>query len=171
MYRVILAATDGSGSGTHAMEMAADIAAKYGARLVLLSVVSHGPLPEELTHYGRKDLSKSPHPLLAHVPSWFDDARDAVSREPGELHALVEDLARVALDHGAELARAAGVAQYETMIEHGVPSEKILACAERENADLIVMGRRGLGSFSELFLGSTTYKVMQLTEKNCLTVR
>lgn len=52
-----------------------------------------------------------------------------------------------------------------------MPSEKILECAERENADLIVMGRRGLGSFSKLFLGSTTYKVMQLTEKNCLTVR
>lgn len=39
-------------------------------------------------------------------------------------------------------------------IGHGGPAEQILACAARESADLIIMGRRGLGGFKELMLGS-----------------
>lgn len=171
MYKVILAATDGSGSGMRALDDAVDIARKYDARLVMLSVVQPGPLPTELAQLAQKDLARSPHPLLANVPSWFDEARAAVSQHPGELHALVEDLARIALDHGATMARQAGVARYETAIEHGDATEKILECAERENADLIVFGRRGLGNSSKLNLGSIAYKIMQMTERSCLTVR
>lgn len=171
MYKVILAATDGSGSGMRAMQSAVDIASRTGARLVMLSVVQSGPLPAELSDYASKDLASSPHPLLANIPSWFDRARDVVSRHPGEVHAMAEDLSRAALDQGTTMARGADVAQYESVIEHGDPAEKIVDVAERENADLIVFGRRGLGKSNKLYLGSIAYKLLQMTDRSCLTVK
>lgn len=171
MYNVILAATDGSGSGMRAMENAVDIAGRCGARLVMLSVVQAGPLPSELSKYASKDLASSPHPLLANIPSWFDEARDVVSRHPGEVHALAEEVASVALEHGTRLARKADVDQYETVVEHGEPAAKIVEVADRENADLIVFGRLGLGNSNKLYLGSVAYKLMQMTDRSCLTVK
>ena len=171
MFKVILAATDGSAHGTRATEIAANIAAKYDARFIVLSVVQPGPLPRALHEASRNQGSRSPHPLIAKVPSWFDEALEVSRRGTGDVHALVEALAGEALGHADAVAKKEGLSDYATFLEHGDPTAIILEYADRENADLIVLGRRGLGSFAELMLGSVSHKVTQLTQRSCLTVK
>jgi nucleotide-binding universal stress UspA family protein len=46
-----------------------------------------------------------------------------------------------------------------------------LDIADRENADLIVVGSRGLGRLRELLIGSVSHKVAMLAKCPCLIVR
>jgi nucleotide-binding universal stress UspA family protein len=73
---------------------------------------------------------------------------------------------------GAEKkAKAAGIGKIECIIEEGDPANEILRTAERINADLIVMGSRGLGRFSRAILGSVSTKVLNHAECTCITVK
>ena len=65
-----------------------------------------------------------------------------------------EKLARSALDDSLEAAAAAesGVA-VTPVVSRGKPAHVL--CAEAEDADLLILGSRGLGGFRGLLLGST----------------
>lgn len=56
---------------------------------------------------------------------------------------------------------AAGVA-HECRVSDGPPVMVLLDAADELDADLIVVGSRGLGGFPELLLGSTSTQVAQL---------
>ncbi|HVH26136.1 MAG TPA: universal stress protein [Vicinamibacterales bacterium] len=60
----------------------------------------------------------------------------------------------------------------QALIEVGVgnASEVILRAAEREAADLLVLGTHGLGGFQKVLLGSTTEQVLRRTKKPVLAV-
>lgn len=45
-------------------------------------------------------------------------------------------------------------------VARGTPAEAILAAADKEKADLIVLGSRGLGPVKELLLGSVSHRVV-----------
>ncbi len=47
------------------------------------------------------------------------------------------------------------------LVHDGNPVSVVLAVAEEEDADLIVVGSRGLGGYPELLLGSTSTQVAQ----------
>jgi nucleotide-binding universal stress UspA family protein len=170
MFKVILVATDGSAHGERAVTVASDIAGSFGARLVILTVIPPGPPPQAIMNVINHERAPSPHPMLAGLPSWFDDALSATREGTGEAHALVEALARETLYQGSRVARQHGAETCETVTEHGDPAETILRYAKKENADLIVLGRRGLGNIEEFVLGSVSHKVMQKADRNCLTV-
>lgn len=53
----------------------------------------------------------------------------------------------------------------------GDPAGNIIAAAEHEKAELVVMGRRGLGNVAGLVMGSISHKVAHLAECTCLTVK
>ncbi len=53
----------------------------------------------------------------------------------------------------------------------GNPGNMIVSEAKEAEIDLIVMGRRGLGQFSGLLVGSTTTRVAQLADCAVLTVK
>ncbi|MCR9091241.1 universal stress protein [Algiphilus sp.] len=53
--------------------------------------------------------------------------------------------------------------QHQRVIERGTPHRCIADYARREKADLIVMGRAGLGRVERLFLGSVTERVLRTT--------
>lgn len=55
--------------------------------------------------------------------------------------------------------RAAGVT-YETRVVEELPADAIVDTALEVNADLIVVGARGLNPFEELLVGSTTKTVL-----------
>jgi nucleotide-binding universal stress UspA family protein len=55
--------------------------------------------------------------------------------------------------------KVAGV-RYRTVIEDGRAATVIADVAEREKADVIVVGRRGRGGVAELLLGSTSHELV-----------
>jgi nucleotide-binding universal stress UspA family protein len=71
----------------------------------------------------------------------------------------------------AQVAHDRGVSDVETHVEEGEPAARILACAEREQADLIVVGSRGMSDLKGLLMGSVSHKVSQLAPCTCITVR
>jgi nucleotide-binding universal stress UspA family protein len=73
--------------------------------------------------------------------------------------------------HSAELsARQKGVTQVEALVEVGDPAGVIVDIARARGADLIMLGRRGLGTLAGLLLGSVSHKVIQVADRPCLTV-
>ncbi len=81
--------------------------------------------------------------------------------ETGVTNAL-EDAVRTARDHGIEPLA-------ETLVGHA--EQQILECAERRQADLIVMGAYGHTRIRELMLGSTTSHVVRKSDVPVLLTR
>jgi nucleotide-binding universal stress UspA family protein len=50
-------------------------------------------------------------------------------------------------------------AKFRVVCTLGVPSVVVMQVARREEADLVVAGRRGRGGFAELLLGSTSHQL------------
>lgn len=68
----------------------------------------------------------------------------------------LEKLQAVLVGQWCEPLTSAGVS-FRPVLDEGYPANVIEATAEAENADLVVAGRRGLGGFAELLLGSTSH--------------
>jgi nucleotide-binding universal stress UspA family protein len=140
MIETVLLAVDGSGHARKAVDYGIDIAARYGARLVILTVHPPGPLSGSLADYAEQgDLSAS----------------EVYQR-------IVADL--------ATLAGRQGVRDVVVLVEEGDAAMAILAAAEDQDADLIVLGSRGMGDLKGLLLGSVSHKVTHLANRPCLIV-
>jgi len=98
----------------------------------------------------------------------FDDVDKA--RAEGILQ-KAKDAGREILSAADKEARAGGAGAIETAVAVGDSTGIIVEYTRDNNADLIVMGRRGLGDFSGLLLGSVSHKVGHLTDCACLTVK
>jgi len=70
-----------------------------------------------------------------------------------------------------ETLSAKGVQHLETRVVDRDPASNIIAAVGHEKAELVVMGRRGLGNVAGLVMGSVSHKVAHLTECSCLTVK
>ena len=53
----------------------------------------------------------------------------------------------------------------------GRPADEVIAVAKQKQADLIVMGAKGLGAVGRFFLGSVSTKVVQHSPVSVLVVR
>jgi nucleotide-binding universal stress UspA family protein len=141
--RRILHPTDFSASSEQALAHARSLARALGAELVLLHVEVEAPL-------SRERLIDS------------DEVRRVVEAE----HAW----ARRTLDRLAEACRAAGLPA-RALIATGAPHETIVATAESEAADLIVIGTHGRGGFTRWFMGSVADRVLRTARCPVLAVR
>lgn len=65
--------------------------------------------------------------------------------------------------------KTAGV-RYRAIMEDGRPASVILQVADREKAELIVVGRRGHGTVAELLLGSVSHEVVLHSRRPVLLV-
>jgi len=70
-----------------------------------------------------------------------------------------------------ELCHGKGVKNVSQHIDEGNPVEIILKLAESADADMIVMGSRGLSELKGMLLGSVSYKVNNLSKCTCVTVK
>ncbi len=176
MIKTIIVPTDGSDHAAKAVELAADIAVKYGARLVLLHALLRHTTAAEI----KALLQGSAIP--ADLAAKLEDLQDAVldvaasSYEGGVIFIPIpDDVLREVGDKILENARAAaaakGVSEISAHRVEGEPTPNIIAAAEHEKADMIVMGSRGLGKVAGLLMGSVSHKVSHLATCTCVTVK
>lgn len=143
----ILVAIDGSETSDRAVLFACDLAKSFDAALLILTVA------QEPT------LVAVPMGVMAEVEGVYMTPRDVIESAAGEI-----------VDRAAAQADVAGVASVERLIRFGSPARTIVDTADEEGAGVIVMGRRGLGDFGALLLGSVTHKVMHIAKLPVVTV-
>ncbi len=100
----------------------------------------------------------------APIPSYLGD--EQLYRVAGE----EVDRGRALLEPYADVLRRAGI-QVDLEVVEGPPSRAILTVAETRNADLIVIGSRGLGAIRGLLLGSVSERVVRMARCPVLVVR
>lgn len=156
----ILVPVDGSKHSDKAVRLAGDLAEKYGAKLTLLQVLLHGRLPDEIRKMS--DKPGKPEPAMAVGAGYV---------EPSEPVEVLEDIADKLLDKAEKDAKAEGASDVDRIKTGGIAAEEILENADKVNADLIVMGSRGLGGLKGLLAGSVSYKVQNLAKCSVITVK
>jgi nucleotide-binding universal stress UspA family protein len=65
--------------------------------------------------------------------------------------------------------KVAGV-RYRSVMEDGRAASVVAAVADRENADVIVVGRRGRGGVAELLLGSASHELVLHSRRPVMVV-
>ena len=147
MFKTIVVGLDGSEPAQHALRLACDMAGKYGAGLHLV----HTPQPQTVA-------------FAMGAVAGYHAATTMPS--PDEVQAAGDKI----LADGAQIATDAGQTVAGTHQELGDAANVIIEYAKGCNADLIVTGRRGLGSVGALVQGSTTQRVNHLAQCACLSV-
>jgi nucleotide-binding universal stress UspA family protein len=147
MFDTILVATDGSDHAQKALDIACDLAEKYGSSMIVLSVYRH-------------------HSLLGTTHSLVGGATEL---EPPDV--TLGKLAREIVDKAVKHVRERGIKQVEGLARRGPPSRTIVQIAKERGVDVIAMGSRGLGDAEGLLLGSVSHKVSSLAECTCITVK
>jgi Universal stress protein UspA and related nucleotide-binding proteins len=157
MYKKILAAIENSPRGDKIFATALELAEAVKADLKLLNVLS----PEE--EYGPVFHGIS---TLDYYPALYDDLMQKYRKEWEEFLAK----SRSRLENLTNQSKARGVnAEYSQ--NYGSPGRTICEVAEEWQADLIVMGHRGLKGITELIQGSASNYVMHHAKCSVLIVK
>lgn len=75
------------------------------------------------------------------------------------------------IEKAIEQAKAKKVANIQKKISEGDPASAIISHANEIDADLIVLGTRGLGEVESMFMGSVSRKVTNLADANVMIVK
>ena len=102
--------------------------------------------------------------VLHAVPRVVSRSGTSDLEEPGVARDLVDETIRDLKDRGRN-ARGEIVRVLEGHMARG-----IVEVATAADADVIIMGTRGLSDFGGLFLGSVTHRVLHLAEKPVIVV-
>ena len=125
----IVVGVDGSGHSREALERAAAEAAAHGVPLNVLVV-----------HQAVRDVYGSP----SHYPE--DAANTAKAKEAAQA-----DTDQVLAAHDSKPSSVTVTAV------HGLPADELIKASH--DADMVVLGRRGMGGFSRLLMGSVSSQV------------
>ena len=140
-----MAGTDGSETATQAMRQAVDLARAVGAEMELVS--AYEPVPAQRLRDERRE---TPEDL-----QWAVNPREDVD---------------ATLEAAASLAREAGV-DARTYARQGDPADAILDVAEEREADLIVVGNKGMTGARRFLLGSVPNKISHHAPCSVLIIR
>lgn len=145
MFERILVAYDGSVGGADALRKAARIAQFCNAELTILTVYRHHSLLEaSFSVQHREDQAN------------IDD--------------VMREHSRGVAESGKTMAIEAGAQRIKAFTKSGQPARTIVAFAAEHDADLIVVGSRGLGSVEGFLLGSVSHKITGLAKCAVLVV-
>lgn len=145
MFNTILLAYDGSDHAQNALKIAAGLAKTHGAALHIV----HTPQIDSPRIVIGAFVSQIEHPPTAEQ---------------------IEEAGKHITDKALSEAKAEGVDVSGVHISNDSPAPFILATAQGTGADLIVLGRRGLGAVGALALGSVSQAVAHNAKCACLTV-
>ncbi|HIH89557.1 TPA: universal stress protein [Candidatus Bathyarchaeota archaeon] len=153
IFKKILVAFDGSEQSQHAIDAAAEMANTNKGKLVVLTVVPKVSLPI----FPDEGFGNAP---VATPADWADyqDKMNASYKKSQD------DAMKGLKEHYPKLAT-------EAILLEGRPSAKIVEQAEKNQADLIVMGSRGIGGISGWILGSTSRRVVESCTKPVLIMK
>jgi nucleotide-binding universal stress UspA family protein len=143
MFHHILLPTDGSEPASRALSLGAELAARLGARVTVMTALEHFP--------------------AGIMGSAFRPAQEA-ELAPG-LQAAMDRL-----DQAVALVRQAGLDCQRLLLRDRPVYQAILDAAQAQEVDLIVMGTHGLGLVDRLFVGSQTQRVLARTRIPVLTL-
>ena len=173
----ILVAVDGSDHAHNAVLLASDLAQKYEAELLLVHVVSSKPMGAEELHLAEVEfadrlsqvgLDEPDSVLESYGRAGFGPfLRTQESRNKVVRQILGEQIVKAAKNQ----AKSSGVTKISSAIVEGDPASQIIDTAESSNANIIVLGSRGLSGLQEFWLGSVSQKVAHLSPVNVITVR
>ncbi|MEO1639295.1 MAG: universal stress protein [Pseudomonadota bacterium] len=144
MFKNITVAVDGSEHSWKALAAACDLAKHYSADIHLVHT------PEMLT---------------------TGIAVGAGAIEIAPTNVAVAEAGAAIMAEAATKARNAGIDPVTQDVKYGTPSTEALRIAEETGSDLIVTGRRGVGSLHGLLLGSTSQQIAHHAKCAVLTVK
>ena len=146
MFSRIVVGTDGSETAAEAVRQATELAKLSGARLDIVSAFE--PVPQQRVK---------------------SEAREA----PGDVQYEIsprEDV-NLILDAATGEAKKAGIEEVQAHAREGEPADAILDVAEEINADLIVVGNKGMTGARRFLLGSVPNKVSHHAPCSVIIVR
>ncbi len=138
----IVVPSDFSDTADLALERGCELALQHAARIVLVHALNFQPTP-----------IGGPNPVIL-PPDFGGQLRTATQTK---LEAL------------AERVRSRGI-EVDVELTTGVPGASIVEISDRSDADLIVIGTRGLSGFKHLVLGSTAEQVVRRASCPVLTI-
>jgi nucleotide-binding universal stress UspA family protein len=145
VFRSIVVGTDGSDTASQAVRQAVELASALGAKLELVS--AYEPVPAQRLAEERRDAPED--------VQWAINPREDVD-------ATLESAAQVAHEHGVEA---------DLCPRQGDPADAILDVAEERDADLIVVGNKGMTGAKRFLLGSVPNKVSHHAPCSVLIIR
>ncbi|MBT3990019.1 MAG: universal stress protein [Rhodospirillaceae bacterium] len=174
MFEKILVPVDGSVHANKAIDLAAELAVKFKAKVVMLHVLLNHASVSELMELCER--LNAPDDLIAKLKEIEDILINTATVAYGPVPVVVpvnilEEVGYLVADNAKKLAEAEGVDDVDVHVRDGAPADLILAAADHENADVIVMGSRGLGHLTGMLMGSVSHKVNHLAECTCITVK
>jgi nucleotide-binding universal stress UspA family protein len=179
MFKTIITATDGSDHATRAVKIAAGLARLSKAKLVLVHV---------RPHYGTISMLQQAIAAKKRLPADVNNeirrlkGMERMAAEAGAagaafpIHGMLSQpsldaIALLTLQDAEKVAKAARLSAVSHVLLNGDPAENILSVAKKKKADVIVLGRRGMGRLSGLIIGSVSQKVNQLADCPVFTVK
>jgi nucleotide-binding universal stress UspA family protein len=145
MFGSIVVGTDGSETAGEAVHQATDLAKAVGARIHLVSAFE--PVGNQRL---REEQTQVPDDM-----NWMVHQREDVD-------ATLRDAAEQIVESGVEA---------ETYARQGDPADAILDVAEEQNADLIIVGNKGMTGAKRFLLGSVPNKVSHHAPCSVLIIR
>jgi nucleotide-binding universal stress UspA family protein len=145
MFGSIVVGTDGSDTAGEAVRQATELAKAVGAKIHLVSAFE--PVGNQRL---REERQQVPEDM-----SWMVNQREDVD---------------ATLKAAAEQIEEAGV-EVETNARQGDPADAILDVAEEKNADLIVVGNKGMSGAKRFLLGSVPNKVSHHAPCSVMIIR
>jgi nucleotide-binding universal stress UspA family protein len=110
-------------------------------------------------------------PLLhAPVVLAFAFVTSPVGSEVADLSATLRERGESVLEEGMQAVRAAG-ADARAELMDTKPAEGLVAVADREDAQMIIVGSYGERPLRGVLLGSTPHRLVHLSERPVLVVR
>jgi nucleotide-binding universal stress UspA family protein len=145
VFKSIVVGTDGSETAHEAVRQAVELAGSVGAKVELVS--AYEPVPEQRL---REERREAPEDL-----QWAINPREDVD---------------TTLEAAAQVANKAGVT-VNVYARQGDPADAILDVAEEQEADLIVVGNKGMTGAKRFLLGSVPNKVSHHAPCSVLIIR
>jgi len=141
LFTNILVPVDGSDNSYRALDAALLLSEKLGSNITVIHVMEQVPI----THIGSE--------------KQLNEFLQAYKKENQEI-----------LSKCSEIAAQKGLT-INTFLLEGNPASEILNISKKEKFDLLIMGRRGLGKFKELILGSISSKIVHHSPSAVLLIR